>query len=240
MSLPGYEHLDQGHQDVVASILPMIEEAKQKGMLLRCTYDRLLFTPDGLIEQLKTGSFCWGPINWILEEKTPASKPNFCTGAETKASLEASEAAALSQAQELVSLRTALENALACMISTHTVTLGEAIGLTRMESDAAIAENDALEAGIRAAEDALAGSMVPSLWDWTPVSKGAPKDAELVVAANFGRMVAAGKTCQLSLGYSEVCRYYDKTFHWDWHTQPTHFMRMPPTPKDKPAAEVKP
>ncbi len=55
----------------------MIQEAHDKGMFIRCAYDALLFTPEGLLDQLAGGGFCWTLQNWKPEERTPGSRPDF-------------------------------------------------------------------------------------------------------------------------------------------------------------------
>ncbi len=60
--------LTDSKKSIIGSLQPMLLEAREKNMMIRCHYDNLMFTPDELERQLNSGSFCWGRVNWELVE----------------------------------------------------------------------------------------------------------------------------------------------------------------------------
>ncbi len=54
--------------DIMRQLKPLIQQARNEGSWLHCTYQDLWFTPDELERNNQVGKFLWGPVNWTLRD----------------------------------------------------------------------------------------------------------------------------------------------------------------------------
>ncbi len=55
---------------VRAMLKPLIQQAKDEGKWLWCSYQDLWFSPNDLECRNILGNFLWGPVNWQLRDPT--------------------------------------------------------------------------------------------------------------------------------------------------------------------------
>lgn len=55
-----------GPGEIIESMKPLIQEARDKNKWLRSAYDGSVFSPDEMDRHHAEGRYLWGPVNWRL------------------------------------------------------------------------------------------------------------------------------------------------------------------------------
>lgn len=61
-------HIFETTEQILATLAPLFEEARAKGLWFQCQYDGQWYTPDELAHRQASGRLIWGKRNWRIAD----------------------------------------------------------------------------------------------------------------------------------------------------------------------------